>query len=724
MSGPGVPLWELIVLAIWLAGPFPLARWWLHRRAQGQASPLGTTLFLGEAWCILQMALGLALGALGLFRLLPLILAHGVLLAAGLALWQRGRPATASSMGRKRPFSWPFLLLGALAVGSGFQLFLWSVRQPIYDYDSLAYHLPTIANWIQHGRLVLLDQFAHEQIGRYPYNWELLSALLLLCLGDDLLVALPNLLAWMLLGVAIYACAREVDARPSHSLTAALVVLSMPLLLASVNRIQVDLPLAAFFTVGLYWLLTRNEGDRRLAGSGLLMAIGLMAGIKMSGLAYGGLLALPWAVAHLSRLPGISLRPWLRQDLLAGVLSVGTGAFWYVRNYLDLGNPLAYLAVSVGNMEILPGNPRFTARTARTTLAHLFDLGNASHWQIWLEQLRQQMGLPFMLLGGLVLAYGMWRLAKLGTKLLTALGQPGSRPHRPALFWQGSTVTSAGDEQSGPAWRTMAVAALVLGASLLYWYTPYSADNGQNGWQITPWLGDAMRYGFVAAALVAVLAAAVASRLSLPDWVGLVVAAWALTQTMLRLAWYSLPLWTGLALLLILGYHRPGWLLPREDSGPTGGIAGWARSVVVWMVGGMLLAGLGPGLSFLAAQRAQHRAALYGPAYVYLSQAHLDGSVAYLWSHRAYLFYGDRFQQKVVYVPATDGESREDWIQRLEALGVQVVAVGPLRPAWQDRPELAWLAQSPEVFRPLVGADPAQEVVLWQLANSSMSRSP
>ncbi|OUC05348.1 hypothetical protein RY27_27795, partial [Litorilinea aerophila] len=99
-------------------------------------------------------------------------------------------------------------------------------------------------------------------------------------------------------------------------------------------------------------------------------------------------------------------------------------------------------------------------------------------------------------------------------------------------------------------------------------------------------------------------------------------------------------------------------------------------------------------------------------------------SVAYLWSHRAYLFYGDRFQQKVVYVPATDGESREDWIQRLEALGVQVVAVGPLRPAWQDRPELAWLAQSPEVFRPLVGADPAQEVVLWQLANSSMSRSP
>src|SRR3989442_6371697 len=82
----------------------------------------------------------------------------------------------------------------------------------------------------------------------------------------DFLVAFPNLIAWLIFGLATYLVAVELGARRIHALTAAFLLLAMPITRKHVDTMHVDLPLRSFFMAGLYFALpsvtTRSPAAR------------------------------------------------------------------------------------------------------------------------------------------------------------------------------------------------------------------------------------------------------------------------------------------------------------------------------------------------------------------------------------------------------------------------------------------------------------------------------
>ena len=68
-----------------------------------------------------------------------------------------------------------------------------------------------------------------------------------------------------------------------------------------------------------------------------------------------------------------------------------------------------------------------------------------------------------------------------------------------------------------------------------------------------------------------------------------------------------------------------------------------------------------------------------------------NGTVGYLLGHRSLLLYGERLSRRVLFV-GNPQSSATEWLRTLREQRVSVVVVGPVRPEWQSRSELQWLA--------------------------------
>src|SRR5437773_10167497 len=114
-----------------------------------------------------------------------------------------------------------------------------------------------MARWHQTHALVTPEPIDASrfalQIGRYPFAWELLCTLFLMPFHEDFLVALPNLIAWLIFGLAAYLVAVELGARRIHALTAAFLLLAMPMARGNVDTMHVDLSLEAYFMSILFF---------------------------------------------------------------------------------------------------------------------------------------------------------------------------------------------------------------------------------------------------------------------------------------------------------------------------------------------------------------------------------------------------------------------------------------------------------------------------------------
>jgi hypothetical protein len=91
-----------------------------------------------------------------------------------------------------------------------------------------------------------------------------------------------------------------------------------------------------------------------------------------------------------------------------------------------------------------------------------------------------------------------------------------------------------------------------------------------------------------------------------------------------------------------------------------------------------------------------------------------DDVVGYVLSNESYLLYGTHFTRTVVYVPAGT-DDRQAWIQHLRARHVAFIALGPLRPEWRRRKEVAWVQEADGAFVRVFGQDEAIEPVVYRL---------
>jgi hypothetical protein len=235
----------------------------------------------------------------------------------------------------------------ACAVASG-------LSAPPRGWDVLTYHLPRAVSWLQHGDLGAYG----PEAAFYPGNAELL-VLMGLFPGTDRLVPLFQAPFLVLAGLALFALARTIGARRWSAAIASLVFVASPMAFFHSTVAKNDLIVAALVLSGVLFLLRSLEPDGKrnsrtweisLAG----LSLGLAAGTKYTILPFVAVLAL--TVITLILVRGSRARARARGDRIRGdaarticafaVCLALPSAFWYVRNLLVTGSPVAPLLLA------------------------------------------------------------------------------------------------------------------------------------------------------------------------------------------------------------------------------------------------------------------------------------------------------------------------------------------------------------------------------------------
>ncbi|HVS64100.1 MAG TPA: phospholipid carrier-dependent glycosyltransferase [Thermoanaerobaculia bacterium] len=209
---------------------------------------------------------------------------------------------------------------------------------PPTGFDSLNYHLPFVASFVESGRLVTNETL------RFPVFPQLVEVVLTapsLLVGDtaaEAFLLAPTLAVALLVG----AWAVRAGGRSSGPLAAA-IWLSSPLVVWMSSQAYVDLTLSLFVVAGLHCVARARDGGHLLrAGSAGRGATWLVLGGIFLGAACGTkYLGLPWAalgaaLAWASAGEGRRLRAVLVVGLAAGAVA----GPWYARIGLETGNPV------------------------------------------------------------------------------------------------------------------------------------------------------------------------------------------------------------------------------------------------------------------------------------------------------------------------------------------------------------------------------------------------
>ncbi len=107
---------------------------------------------------------------------------------------------------------------------------------------------------------------------------------------------------------------------------------------------------------------------------------------------YGGLLLamLVWVLIQASLAKDSAARDqeeWFIFVQPASLMAVGLAAvlagYWYVRNFLDLGNPLGPFHIGIAGVTIFPGSMDLEEIRRTTALSGLFSPGKLTHWAAW-----------------------------------------------------------------------------------------------------------------------------------------------------------------------------------------------------------------------------------------------------------------------------------------------------------------------------------------------------
>ncbi|MFH1865005.1 MAG: phospholipid carrier-dependent glycosyltransferase [Candidatus Eisenbacteria bacterium] len=225
---------------------------------------------------------------------------------------------------------------------------------PPRGWDVLTYHLPRAVSWLQHGDLGAYG----PEAAFYPGNAELLI-LMGLFTGTDRLAPLIQAPFLALAALALFALARTIGARRWSAAIASLVFVASPMAFFHSTVAKNDLIVAALVLSGVLFLLRSLELDDKrntraweisLAG----LSLGLAAGTKYTILPFVAALALIVVARGLvrgARIPAPARGTRNRGDVGRVVAAFAVSlalpsAFWYVRNLLLTGSPVAPLLLA------------------------------------------------------------------------------------------------------------------------------------------------------------------------------------------------------------------------------------------------------------------------------------------------------------------------------------------------------------------------------------------
>lgn len=240
-----------------------------------------------------------------------------------------------------------------------FLFLFWLVRLafvPVWDYDSIAYHMPFVANFIQkHTVNDIYFSALSGPIGYYPSNMEVLLTNFLLFFNFDSSLNALNLLFAFGLFLGFYLICRELNASKTVTFLGFFALFSMPVFLRLIGTLKIDVFfLFLFAALSLFlirYLKTQSFADIFLFS----LSSGLFLGSRY--------LAIPYVLLPLCIIFTFFIVRFVAgwqwrfathfEVLILGILI--TGGYWYIRNFIAVNNPIYPTPVSFLGKKIFEG---------------------------------------------------------------------------------------------------------------------------------------------------------------------------------------------------------------------------------------------------------------------------------------------------------------------------------------------------------------------------------
>ena len=248
---------------------------------------------------------------------------------------------------------------------------IWAL--PPFVWDSLTYHLTNVAQWIQDQRISVFNTPVQRIYN--AANYEVFAAWFAVFLHHDVVIEASGLPAYLLSALSVYAIGRDLDLPKWASWIAALAYLSTPALTLAVTGTKNDPLVAGLYLASFALVIHISRRAKKPAPEHdfgpvivLLMALLYAAGTKayiahlIPGLVLVGFLysiragdawywfRVPRALALFVQRRGLS--HFILVIILLGS-ALFMGSYWYLRNWIMMGNPFFPYSVDVGGNTVL-----------------------------------------------------------------------------------------------------------------------------------------------------------------------------------------------------------------------------------------------------------------------------------------------------------------------------------------------------------------------------------
>jgi hypothetical protein len=412
---------ELLVIWVGIGFAAYRARRWLLPGWSASPARLAEVV-LGLSLFVL---LSQVLGSVGLFAPLPLVLsALAVAIAASIAIGADSGPPVEIKWAPPRKSSLAVTgLATAVCIVSAAKWVLGTedvLSGEFLNFDSMWYHLPLAAGFVQTGSLTDLHPLDPVDLNWFfPANAELFHAAGMATLGRDVLMPVVNL-AWLGLALLGAWCVGRVRNVGSASVAGVATLLAVSVLVPDAGSAKNDVMALALLLASAAILVNGYASGppphRLVRGDlGPLIVAGLGAGLAV-GTRLNMLVPVLVMAGSLTAIADRGSRRTVAAAWTGAVLA--TGGFWYVRNLLAIGNPLPELRFSLGPVS-LPGPEHLELRPGFSMAHYLTDLGVWGDY--FLPGLGNAFGDLWFLLLALALAGMVGGLADRRTPVIRAL---------------------------------------------------------------------------------------------------------------------------------------------------------------------------------------------------------------------------------------------------------------------------------------------------------------